>query len=136
MQPDDTPDPTEPTPDPTVRPPGVPDPGVPDPSAPEPAVPEPALPVPAANAPAHGGRLWWVIVGSVALLAVLVAGITVALQPSAPSSADELQKLLIAPGGGTAFLTPGMLLPKPSTPGVRWTVSRAWSDDGRATAGS
>jgi hypothetical protein len=91
-------------------------------------------PVPAEEARARGGLVWWIIVGSVTLLAVVVAGIVVALQPSAPSSADELQKLLIAPTGG-AYLASGTAVPKASGPGVRWTVSRGWIDDGHRTSG-
>ena len=82
------------------------------------------------------GRLWWLIVGSVTIAAIVVAGVVLALQPSAPSSVDELRSLLITPPGSTAEVSGGRAGDiRAAGPGVRWTVGRSWVDTGHLNVG-
>jgi len=80
--------------------------------------------------------MWWILVGSVTLAAIVVAGVVLALQPSAPASADELRSLLITPPGNTAEITGATALIKTAGPGMRWSVSRTWVDTDKLNAGT
>jgi hypothetical protein len=74
--------------------------------------------------PPHRPMVWWVVVGAVVLVAAVVAGVVLALQPSAPSSADELASLLVAPSGARSVQV------KPDGnamgSGAKWSVGRGW----------
>ena len=84
----------------------------------------------------RGGLFWWLIVGCVTVAAIVVAGVVLALQPSAPASVDELRSLLITPTGTTTDVTGGRAGDsKAAGPGVRWTVGRTWVDTGHLNAG-
>jgi hypothetical protein len=80
--------------------------------------------------------VWWLIVGSVTLAAIVIGGVVLGLQPSAPASVDELRSLLITPPGNTSEITGATPLIKTAGPGVRWSVARAWVDTDKLNAGS
>jgi hypothetical protein len=103
-----------------------------------PTLEPPTLEPPPATVPSSGARWWWLIVGLVTLAALVVGSVAlgVQLQPSAPSSADELRSLLITPPGNTSEITGATPLIKTAGPGVRWSVTRAWVDAGKLNAGS
>jgi hypothetical protein len=96
------------------------------------------LPAPASlPGPARpSARLWWLLVGSVTVAAIIVAGVVLALQPSAPSSVDELRSLLITPPGNSAEITGATPFTKTAGPGLRWSVARSWVDTNKLKAGS
>jgi hypothetical protein len=90
------------------------------------------------------GRVWWAIVGVVALL-VVIGGVTaLALQPPGPASVEKLAELLVDPAGRTTHL---QLSIDPETgerlvvsgngtgPGERWTVTRDWTGPGTNRGG-
>jgi hypothetical protein len=97
-----------------------------------------SVPLPSASsAPARtGARLWWLLVGAVTVAAIIVAGVVLALQPSAPASVDELRSLLITPPGYTAEITGATPFAKSAGPGLRWSVARSWVDTDKLNAGS
>jgi hypothetical protein len=99
---------------------------------------EPVPPVPAEPAPqpagGRGGAWWWIVIGSVALAATLVAGVVIALQHESPSSADDLASLLVTPSDRATSTVKISIESQPrggsSAQGVRWSVTQTWNDQG------
>lgn len=112
--------------------------------------PEPVdvTPTAGASAPdthAPRGRVWWVVVGVVALLAVIggARALGVALQPPGPASVERLAELLVDPAGRTTAMSMSidprtgerLVVGMGTGPGERWAVTRHWGVPGTNSGG-
>jgi hypothetical protein len=102
----------------------------PTPVEPVPANPAEPMPVPRRG---RSGTWWWIVVGSVALAAILVAGLVISLRDTSPASADDLAALLVTPTDRTTTVKVNIeAQPRggSSSQGVLWSVTQTWNGPG------